>query len=152
MSHIQQLIQSAPVRIPKTAELIADAVREEIYFGRLRPSDRLPNQAAMSAAFGASRPTVREALRILEAEELITGRRGVTGGAVVRIPSSSAWVRPAVMWLQARGDLRPGQTSSPLTSTIEAIALDPELAERVAALLKEVMASARPAGRRREAC
>src|SRR5690606_36663279 len=50
---------------------IADGVRESILAGELGPGDRV-RQEIIAARFGASRVPVREALRILEAEGLVT--------------------------------------------------------------------------------
>ncbi|HXO25302.1 MAG TPA: GntR family transcriptional regulator [Streptosporangiaceae bacterium] len=74
------------MRVPKIAELIADQIREQIGSRRLREGDRLPAEPALMSTFGASRPSVREALRILESDGLITVRRGVAGGAFVARP------------------------------------------------------------------
>ena len=49
----------------------------------LKQGDRLPNEAEMIAIFGVSKGTVREALRILEAEGLISTRTGPGGGSFV---------------------------------------------------------------------
>jgi DNA-binding FadR family transcriptional regulator len=68
------------MRVPKIAELIADQIRDQIGSRRLREGDRLPSEPVLMTTFGASRPSVREALRILESDGLITVRRGVTGG------------------------------------------------------------------------
>ena len=43
--------------------------------------DQLPPESALMEQFGVSRPTLREAFRILEAEGAISIRRGVRGGA-----------------------------------------------------------------------
>jgi Transcriptional regulators len=64
------------VRAPKTAELIATLYRRQIVRGELRPGDTLPSEQQLMGQFGVSRPTLREAFRILEAEDLISVKRG----------------------------------------------------------------------------
>ena len=72
---------AAPVKVPKTAELVATQLRNQIVRGDLREGDALPPEAALMAQFGVSRPTLREAFRVLESEALISVRRGARGGA-----------------------------------------------------------------------
>lgn len=62
---------------------IAAAIRDAIVGGRLIVDARLPSEAEMSENFGVSRPTVREALKRLAAQNLIRTQRGATGGAFV---------------------------------------------------------------------
>ncbi|MGO4916846.1 FadR/GntR family transcriptional regulator [Pseudogemmobacter sp. W21_MBD1_M6] len=62
---------------------IAAAIRDAIIEGRLIVDARLPSEAEMSENFGVSRPTVREALKRLAAQNLIRTQRGATGGAFV---------------------------------------------------------------------
>jgi DNA-binding FadR family transcriptional regulator len=68
------------------AELVAGALRQQIIDGRLQDGDRLPKQDELAERFDISGPSVREGLRILEAEGLITVRRGKFGGAFVHAP------------------------------------------------------------------
>ncbi|GAA2001370.1 GntR family transcriptional regulator [Microbacterium ulmi] len=63
-----------------TGRLIADRLREQILDGRLTPGTRI-GQDAVAAEFRSSRIPVREALRLLEAEGLISIR-----------PNAGAWV------------------------------------------------------------
>jgi DNA-binding FadR family transcriptional regulator len=67
----------------KTAEAFArDLVRDIVSKG-LRTGDKLPSEAAMLEETGLSRESIREGLRLLEVQGLITLRRGPGGGPVV---------------------------------------------------------------------
>src|SRR5690606_27941135 len=79
----------APLRVPKAAELVAGRIRSQIVRGELREGDALPTEGELMKEFGVSRPTLREALRVLEAESLISVHRGSRGGARVRVPQSN---------------------------------------------------------------
>ncbi|MEL7115698.1 MAG: FCD domain-containing protein [Pseudomonadota bacterium] len=66
------------------APQIAGAIREAIVAGDLTFDTRLPSEQDLADDFGVSRPTVREALKRLAAQNLIRTERGATGGAFVR--------------------------------------------------------------------
>src|SRR5579859_1399256 len=85
------------VRVPKTAELVATHIRRQIVLGQLSQGDALPSETALMLEFNISRPTLREAFRILESEGLITVRRGARGGARVQEPSSEVAARYAAL-------------------------------------------------------
>jgi DNA-binding FadR family transcriptional regulator len=91
------------VRVPKAAELIADAIRAQIAAGALRPGEPLPNESELLRHFAVARPTVREALRILEAERLVEVVRGARGGARVRQPDVRAAAGHLALLLQLQG-------------------------------------------------
>ena len=90
----------ARVRVPKTAELVAGALRRQIIRGELGQGDALPSESALMEQFGVSRPTLREAFRVLESESLITIRRGVHGGARVSAPDPEVAARYAGLILE----------------------------------------------------
>ena len=75
------------VRVRKAYEQIADQLRELILSGDLTPGQRLPNEAGLATQFGVSRPTVREALRVLAAEGLVITAKGASGGTYIAKPS-----------------------------------------------------------------
>lgn len=81
--------RDSPARAPHVAEVVADRLRERILDGDLDDGDELPKQEELLEEFGVSRPSIREALRILEAEGLVSVRRGKLGGAVVHPPRAS---------------------------------------------------------------
>ncbi|MFJ4828657.1 FadR/GntR family transcriptional regulator [Streptomyces sp. NPDC088747] len=91
------------VRPPKTGELVARRLRRMIVEGELGEGDSLPNEAALIEHFGVSRPTLREAVRVLESEGLVELRRGSRTGARVTIPGPEAVARPAGLQLQLGG-------------------------------------------------
>ncbi len=67
-------------RVRTAPEQIATSIRDSILDGSLGPGDRLPSEHAMAEMFGCSRPTVREALRTLRADHILTSARGRGGG------------------------------------------------------------------------
>ena len=91
------------IRVPKTAELVAAELRRKIVRGELAEGDALPSEAALMAEFAVSRPTLREAYRVLESESLISIRRGAHGGARVHVPNGNVAASYAGLVLEYRG-------------------------------------------------
>src|SRR3977135_568307 len=83
-------------------EQIADELRSLIVSGELSEGDSLGREPELVERFGVSRPSLREALRILETEGLVTVVRGVRGGVVVHEPDGKTAARSAAVLLQAR--------------------------------------------------
>jgi DNA-binding FadR family transcriptional regulator len=80
----------------------ADELRRLIILGELDEGDSLGHEPDLIERFGVSRPSLREALRILEAEGLISVVRGVQGGVVVHRPGKRITARTAAIVLQSR--------------------------------------------------
>ena len=93
------------VRVPKAGEMVAAQLRRQIVLGELKEGDQLPSESVLMEEFGVSRPTLREAFRILESEGAITVRRGVRGGARVQVPDTDVAARHVGLLLQYRGAL-----------------------------------------------
>ena len=89
--------------------MVAGVLRERIVNGELGDGDLLPKQDELIEEYRISRPTLREALRILEGEGLLIVRRGSIGGSIVRMPTSDASAYTFGLLLQSRratfGDL-----------------------------------------------
>jgi GntR family transcriptional regulator, transcriptional repressor for pyruvate dehydrogenase complex len=75
------------VKLPKLSHLVASKLRDQIVSGKLRPGSLLMPETKLLEVFKVSRPTLREALRILEADGLISIGRGMRKGAKVLGPS-----------------------------------------------------------------
>lgn len=93
---------------------------------------RLPTETELASEFGVSRPTVREALRLLAAQGLIRTAKGATGGSYITVPTT-------------------GQLSDSLRSGIGLLAAtrDVSLDELMEARLLLEVPAARLAARRR---
>jgi GntR family transcriptional regulator, transcriptional repressor for pyruvate dehydrogenase complex len=68
---------------PPAYQQLAERLRDAILAGELAPGERLPGEAELSEVQGVSRSTVREAIRLLEAQQLVITTRGTTGGSFV---------------------------------------------------------------------
>ncbi len=78
----------APVRrVRKAYEQVYDQLRDLIMRGEIKRGTRLPNEAVLASDFGVSRGTVREALRVLAAQNLIRTAKGAGGGSFVTLPT-----------------------------------------------------------------
>jgi DNA-binding FadR family transcriptional regulator len=90
------------LRQPHLAELIATELRSSILRGDLHDGELLPTQDELCVRFSVGKVTIREALRILENEGLVTVRRGNTGGATVHAPALRFAARMLAMVMEAR--------------------------------------------------
>jgi DNA-binding FadR family transcriptional regulator len=81
--------------------MIASAIRRQIVRGDLPAGSSLPPESELLRHYNVSRPTLREALRVLESERLISVRRGFAG-AVVLEPDAELAARYAGLVLQHR--------------------------------------------------
>jgi len=68
--------RSRPVRV-------ADAIKDWVVERGLQPGDRLPGEAEMIDRFGMSKGTIREAMRLLQAQGLVETKTGPGGGSFV---------------------------------------------------------------------
>jgi DNA-binding FadR family transcriptional regulator len=91
------------VRAPKTAELVAWTLRRMVIDGHLKDGDYLPHESELMTHFQVSRPTLREAVRVLESDRLVEVRRGARTGARVRVPGAEIVARPAALLLEVSG-------------------------------------------------
>lgn len=95
------------VAVPAYAELAED-LRGRIVSGEYGPGDRLPIEPELCARYGVSRSTLREALRLLASQNLVTTVRGVAGGTFVAHP-------------------RPEQISDYLQTSLSLLAVDTQV-------------------------
>ena len=68
------------VRSTRTFESAIDNIIEGIERARLRQGDRLPNESELAKQLGISKPTLRQALRVLERSGLLSVKQGNAGG------------------------------------------------------------------------
>ena len=74
---------TSSLRSLKASESVARDIVDDIVVRRLREGDGLPPESAMLQQYGVSRETLREGLRLLEVQGLISIRRGPGGGPIV---------------------------------------------------------------------
>jgi len=80
-------VQETAIVKASISKQIAEQLRAAIVDGRLKIGERLPTEDELAQRFGVSRPSVREALKRLAAQNLVRARRGPTGGNFVIKPS-----------------------------------------------------------------
>jgi GntR family transcriptional repressor for pyruvate dehydrogenase complex len=73
----------------RSSDDVVEQLREAIYAGRIRPGQRLPGERRLCAELGVGRPTLREALRSLEAVGIIEVRPGKGGDSYAATPSEA---------------------------------------------------------------
>lgn len=92
-----------PVSVPKASDVLADYLREQILSGKLAEGTALPVERVLASSVRLSRGTVRDALRVLEIEGLVTTRPGRAGGSFVSRPDAATLERSLRVLLGAGG-------------------------------------------------
>jgi GntR family transcriptional repressor for pyruvate dehydrogenase complex len=109
---------ASPLRPQKTAMLLAQRIVADIHTRGNTVGDRLPPERLMLEEYEVGRGTLRESLRFLELQGVISLKPGPGGGPVVEAPDASSLATSLTLLLQfshapfrtiaeARGGLEP---------------------------------------------
>ena len=100
--HSRSEFRLGPVEVPKASDVLADELRERILTGELTEGDPLPAERELVKQAQMSRATVREALRILEVQNLVRIKAGRAGGAFVQRPTTKTMANSVSMLIRGR--------------------------------------------------
>lgn len=103
LDHATSLRPIQLAKIPKTGEIIARELRKRIVRGDLTEGAALPCEADLMVQLSVSRASLREALRILESEGLVSVMRGSRGGPIVHLPEPKMAAHYFGLVLQSSG-------------------------------------------------
>lgn len=78
------------VAVPRAADVLADQLRLRMFGGTITPGQHLPSERALVEQTGLGRASVREALRMLEAQGLVDRKLGRSGGWIARQPGHTS--------------------------------------------------------------
>lgn len=101
-SSSRSAITLGPVEVPKAPDVLARELRERILNGELEEGAALPAERELVRQTQMSRATVREALRILEVQNLVRVKAGRAGGAFVQRPSTASMANSVSMLIRGR--------------------------------------------------
>ena len=125
---------------------VARDIVRRIRSERLQPGARLPSEAQMLAEYGVGRGSLREALRVLEVNGLISVKAGPGGGPVVAGVDSHAFGSMATLYFQV-GGMTFGElvearlVMEPVMARLAAERRDPELIAELGRALSEAEAA-----------
>ena len=92
-----------PVFVPRASDILAAKLRDLILSGRVPAGDRSRRERELVTQSGLSRASVREALRVLEVEGLISTRVGRSGGSTVTLPGRASVARSLELFVRSQG-------------------------------------------------
>ena len=95
-------IRLSPFDVPKASDVLASELRERILSGELVEGSPLPAERELVKQTQMSRATVREALRILEVQNLVRVKAGRAGGAFVQRPTTKSMANSVSMLIRGR--------------------------------------------------
>jgi DNA-binding FadR family transcriptional regulator len=87
---MSQAFEPSPITRESAAQQIAGQIRAAMLAGDLEAGQRLPGEHELAERYGVSRPTVREAMRLLSSDGLVRATRGATGGTFTALPAPDA--------------------------------------------------------------
>lgn len=140
----------SPIRPKKISEEIVEQIKVLITRGELKPGERIPSERDLAVLLGVSRPSVREALTVLEAMGFMESRQG--GGTFVRSLTETSLADPLSTLmgekdphlLYALVEVRMGLES--WSAYLAASRARPEEIERMRALVAEMQRQAAGGG------
>ena len=88
--------------VPKASDVLARELRERILSGELVEGTALPAERELVKQTQMSRATVREALRILEVQNLVRVRAGRAGGAFVQRPTTKSMASSVTLMIRGQ--------------------------------------------------
>lgn len=91
------------IKVPKSCDVLAEKLQQAILSGQFPPGTPLPTERELVLTTGLSRGSIREALRILEAQGLVFTRAGRYGGSVVSRPSDAQLDRHINLFARGHG-------------------------------------------------
>src|SRR6516164_7199282 len=98
----QSEFRLSAVEVPKASDVLASELRERILTGELVEGTALPAERELVKQTQMSRATVREALRILEVQNLVRVRAGRAGGAFVQRPTTKSMANSVTMLIRGQ--------------------------------------------------
>jgi len=93
---------------PKLAQQLAERIADEVMAADWPVGSLLGTERELCERYGVSRNVLREAIRILEFQEVVFMREGAGGGLTVTAPTSASVAECAVVYLEGKG-LTPGE-------------------------------------------
>ncbi len=93
-------INLEPIRPKKISEEIVNQIKQLISNGELKPGDRIPSERELANLLGVSRPSVREAIMVLEAMGFLESRQG--GGTYVKALTEGSIMDPLAKLVEKR--------------------------------------------------
>ncbi len=139
-----------PIRPRRIAEEIVEQIKELIAKGELKPGQNIPSERDLATLLGVSRPSVREAITVLEAMGYLESRQG--GGTYVRSLTQTSLADPlsdlvgekSPRILHALVEVRMGLES--WSASLAAQRARPEEIERMRELLEKMEAQVEGGG------
>ena len=98
----RQAVQLGPMHVPKASDVLANDLRERILRSEYPEGTALPPERELVMQTRMSRTTVREALRILEVQGLVTIKTGRSGGAFVQRPGEESVASSVSLLIRGR--------------------------------------------------
>jgi GntR family transcriptional repressor for pyruvate dehydrogenase complex len=89
-----------PIRPKKISEEIVNQIKQLIANGELKPGDRIPSERELATMLGVSRPSVREAIMVLDAMGFLESRQG--GGTFVKALTEGSIMDPLAKLVEKR--------------------------------------------------
>lgn len=89
-----------PIRPKKISEEIVEQIKTLISRGELKPGDRVPSERELASMLGVSRPSVREAIMVLDAMGFVETKQG--GGTFVRTLTETSIADPLTRLVQKK--------------------------------------------------